>query len=183
MKTMFDDKTALLVIDMTNDFVKKDGALPVPGAEDIIPSVSRLINEARGKGTDVIFVCDSHEPDDPEFEKWPPHCIKGTVGAAPHKNLGFVSMGKDIFGGDIYIPKTKFSGFHETLLNTILQTLDIKKLVLTGVVTNICILATAFDALHKGYEVTVVKEGVTGLNDNHHEYALELMEVIGVRVV
>ncbi|MCK5255169.1 MAG: isochorismatase family protein, partial [Deltaproteobacteria bacterium] len=70
-------RTAILVIDMLNDFVDKDGALYVQGAEKLIPNIQKLIKHF----DNVIFVCDEHDQDDIEFKTWPVHAVFGTNGA------------------------------------------------------------------------------------------------------
>jgi nicotinamidase/pyrazinamidase len=74
--------TALLVIDMLNDFVAPDGALYVGDTvKHIIPEIQKKISKYRADGTPVIYVCDSHEKNDSEFQMFAPHCVTGTKGA------------------------------------------------------------------------------------------------------
>lgn len=175
-KDLFDTNTALIVIDMTNDFVKPDGALPVPGAENLVPGIAELVDKARVKGANVIFACDNHDPEDREFQKWPAHCVTETEGAKVHGGLETAPT-------DYIFPKTRYSAFFKTDLDVTLMRKFIKKVVIVGVVTNLCVLHTVLDALVRDYEVTVVEEGVTGIQDDHHKYALELMEAAGAKVV
>lgn len=62
--------TALIIVDMQNDFVRKNGKLPVPTAEATIPSIRKLIDKARGSGALIIYTQDWHMKDDPEFKIW-----------------------------------------------------------------------------------------------------------------
>jgi len=66
-------KEALLIIDMLNDFVEEGAVLEVPSARKIIPKIKKRIEEARKKQIKIIYVCDAHQKDDKEFQKWPPH--------------------------------------------------------------------------------------------------------------
>ncbi|MFQ5887866.1 MAG: cysteine hydrolase family protein, partial [Candidatus Hydrothermarchaeales archaeon] len=72
---------ALLVIDMLNDFVREDGALPVPDAMKLVPGINAQIDRFHENGWSVIFICDSHDEDDLEFKIWPKHSVLGTKGA------------------------------------------------------------------------------------------------------
>ncbi|HAR45992.1 MAG: nicotinamidase [Nitrospirae bacterium GWC2_57_13] len=171
-------KEALLVIDMLNDFVLPGAPLEVPDTRKVIPVIREEIDEAHAKGSPVMYVCDSHAPDDPEFSRfgWPPHAVHGTKGAdvvddlKPSKN-------------DLVIRKTTYSGFYNTDLDKTLKQLGVGSLRLTGDVTHICIMFTASDAVLRGYDVTVVENGVAGIAKEDHDAALRIMKsVMGVRV-
>ena len=84
-----DNKEALIVINMLNDFVLEGAPLEVPSTRTIIPELRREIEKAREENIPVIYVCDSHDRDDREFSKmgWPPHAVKGTNGAEVVKEL------------------------------------------------------------------------------------------------
>lgn len=168
---------ALLIIDMLNDFVLDGAPLKVPGIERIIEPIKREIAKARGEGYQVIYICDSHQEDDKEFELFPPHAIKNTEGSKIINEL-------KPEGNDIIVRKDTFSGFYKTNLNEILQKLLVKKLVVTGDVTNICVLYTVAGAVMRGYKVDVVRDAVIGLNRKDHKFALDQMEkVLKVNIV
>ena len=172
-------KEALLIIDMLNDFVLQGAPLEVSETKKIIPTIKREIEAARKEGKPVIYVCDTHEPDDKEFSRfgWPAHAVKGTAGAQVVDEL---KPQVD----DIIIEKTTYSGFYNTKLNETLKDLGIESLRLIGCVTHICVLFTAFDAVLRDYKVTVVKDGVAGLSIEDHEAALRIMKnVMGVNLI
>lgn len=172
-------KDALLVIDMLNDFVLEGAPLEVPETRKVMPAIRREIDEARRKGIPIIYVCDAHEKDDKEFSRfgWPPHAVKGTEGAKVVKEL---EPQKD----DIVIEKKTYSGFYNTTLDDTLKRLGVDSIRLTGCVTHICIMFTASDAVLRGYNVTVVKDGVAGLSPEDHEAGLRVMKnVLGVKIV
>lgn len=172
-------KEALLVIDMLNDFVLPGSPLEVPETRSIIKHIQREINAARAAGKPVIYVCDTHAPQDKEFAKfnWPPHAVKGTKG-------GEVVAELRPEPGDIVIPKTTYSGFYGTSLEETLEKLGVDNLRLTGCVTNICIMFTASDAVLRDYGVTVVQDGVAGIAKEDHDAALRIMKnVMGVKVL
>ena len=173
------NKEALLISDMLNDFVREGAPLEVPAARDILPALQRRLAAARARGIPVIYICDAHRPDDPEFSRmgWPPHGVKGSQGAEVVAELAPLET-------DPVVEKTTYSGFHHTGLEGILQALGVERLVLTGVVTNICILYIAYDAVIRGYQVTVPVDCVAPLDPADGEFALRQMEqVLGVTVL
>lgn len=172
-------KRALLVIDMLNDFVLEGAPLEVPSTRKVIPAIKREIDRAHKEGEPVIYICDSHEPNDSEFQRfqWPVHAVKGTGGAQVVDEL---KPSKD----DIIIEKTTYSGFYKTKLDNTLKTLGIDTLRLTGCVTHICVMFTASDAVLRGYNIEVVKDAVAGLSDEDHEAALRIMkDVLGAQIL
>lgn len=170
---------ALLVIDMLNDFVLPGAPLEVPNTRKIIGAIQTQLEKAREAGDSVIYICDSHAPDDPEFSRmnWPAHAVRGTDGARVIDELA---------PGDTeeVIAKTSYSAFLKTNLQELLQKRGIDHLTLTGCVTNICVLYSAYDAVTRGYDVTVLSECVADLDAADGAFALKQMqEVLGVRVV
>jgi nicotinamidase-related amidase len=169
---------ALLIIDMLNDFVQPGAPLEVPEARTVIKAIQNQIDKARAENRPVIYICDAHTPDDPEFSRmnWPPHAVRGTSGAQIINEL--TPRAKDPV-----IEKTGYSGFHQTGLDDLLQSLKINHLTLTGCVTNICVLYTAYEAVIRGYEVTVPADCVASLTAEDGDFALKQMsEVLGVKV-
>jgi nicotinamidase-related amidase len=171
-------KEALLIIDMLNDFVLPGAPLEVPATRAILPALRARLDDARARGVPVIYLCDAHRPDDPEFARmnWPPHAVKGTGGADVVAALTPLET-------DPVVEKFSYSGFHHTGLEGILQALGIESLVLTGCVTNICILYIAYEAVIRGYRVTVPAGCVAPLDPADGAFALRQMEqVLGVTV-
>ena len=170
-------KKALLVIDMLNDFVREGAPLKVPNIEKIIEPIKREVEKARSGGYSVIYLCDSHDKNDREFKMFPPHAVKNTEGSRIIEEL-------KPQGNDMIIRKGSFSGFFNTELDEVLKRLEVKKLIVTGDVTNICVLYTVVDAVMRDYEVDVVKDAVIGLNAEDHRFALKQMEkVLNVNIV
>jgi nicotinamidase-related amidase len=172
-------KEALLIIDMLNDFVLPGAPLEVPETRNIIKNIQREIQAARAVGKPVIYVCDTHLPNDKEFTKfgWPPHAVKGSKGAEIIEDLRPASE-------DTVIAKTSYSSFYGTNLEETLRGLDVDSLRLTGCVTHICIMFTAYEAGLLDYAVTVVQNGVAGIAKEDHDAALRIMKnVMGVNLV
>jgi len=171
--------SALLVIDMLEDFVRPGAPLEVPGARDILATLRRRISRARRKTELVVYICDAHRKNDPEFTRmgWPPHAVAGTKGAAVVREIAPEP-------GDVVVEKKGYSGFFRTPLQTVLRRHGIRTVSLAGVVTNICILYTAYEAAVRGYEVVVDEAVVAGLDDRSHKFALDQMEkVLGACVI
>lgn len=164
-------KKALIIIDMLNDFVLPGAPLEVPDNRKIIPNIAREIIRAREEGYRVVYLCDAHAPDDKEFKMWPRHCVKGSNGAKVIDEL-------EPEPKDIVVEKTTYSGFFNTGLEEVLNSLGATEVIITGCVTNICILFTAYDLVSRGYKVTVPRDCVAGLNKEDHEFALRQMEKI-----
>ncbi len=161
--------TALIIIDMLNDFVLEEAPLRTPGAKDIIPCIQKEKSEAVKNKNLVIYLCDSHDPDDEEFKIWPKHCIKGTKGAEIIEEL---KPSDD----DIIIEKTRYSGFFNTNLDDVLKEKNIKNLILTGLLTNVCVMYTAADAVSRNYHVIVPENCVTALDEETHRFALNQLK-------
>lgn len=168
-------KKALLIIDMLKDFVEHGAPLEVKPARRIVKNIKSHIDEARKQGIPIIYVCDNHQKDDPEFRLWPRHAVQGTKGA---EVVGDIMPKK----GDTIVYKKTYSGFFETELDDVLKKFGIDEVTITGVVTNICVLYTAADAYMRGYKVNILEDCVAGLNEDDHRFALrQIKEVLKPR--
>ncbi len=170
-------KTALLVIDMLNDFVCADGALYVGDTvKHIIPEIQKKISKYRSEGSPIIYICDHHAADDKEFSMFPPHCIADTKGAEINKDVRPNP-------GELIVNKTRFSAFFGTNLENELKERGIDTLELCGVCTNICVLYTCADARMRDYNVCVDRRCVDSFDHAAHEFALKEMErVLGAKI-
>ena len=170
-------KMAILVIDVLNDFVKPGGSLRVERAEHIIPKLKALLEWARRKGIPIIYACDAHRKGvDAELALWGDHAIEGTWGAQVVDEL----KPRD---GDFVVKKRRYSAFFGTDLDLLLRELGVDTLILTGLVTNVCVQHTAADAFFRGYKLIVVSDCCEALTEEDHEGALEYMrKVYGAEV-
>lgn len=169
---------ALLIIDMLNDFVRPGAPLEVAHNREILPALQQRLMNARRDGTPVLFICDAHTEDDPEFSRmgWPPHAIRGTEGAAIISELTPIA-------NELQLEKTTYSGFKGTTLLETLKNLEVEELVLTGCVSNICILYTAADAVMQGFSVIVPTDCVAHIDATEGEFAFNQMKnILGVQV-
>ena len=157
--------TAVVVVDMLNDFLEPGGAMPLPAGQQLYDPIRRLLAGARDNGATVIWVCDEHPPEDREFEKRSVHCLKGSWGA---EIVAELEPRED----EYRVPKRRYSGFFETDLDLRLRELSINHLIIVGVVTNICVRSTAHDAFFRGYGVTIPVECVAATSDREQQSTL-----------
>lgn len=148
--------TAILVVDMLNDFCKPGGAMVLPGYETLVGPQQRLIEAGRRMGCPIVFILDTHRKNvrqDREWLKRAPHCVEGSWGAQVIDDLGPRP-------DDIYVTKRRYSAFFNTDLDLTLKDLRIDTVAVCGVVTNICVRSTVHDAFFLGYTVVVPEDCV-----------------------
>ncbi len=151
--------TAIIVVDMQNDFCNEKGALFVPDSVKTIEPISRLLEKGRAKGVKVFYTQDTHYEDDPEFKIWPKHVVKGTWGWEIVPELKPQP-------GDIVVEKTRYDGFYGTPLDHYLRHVyKIDNLIIVGTVANICVLHTAGSAALRWYNIYVPVDGISALNE------------------
>jgi len=169
---------ALLVTDMLNDFIEKGRTLDCgERARRIVPFVRRKIEEFRREKQLVIFVCDSHRPDDPEFRLFPPHGIKGTEGA---RIIAALPVGPR----DMIIEKTRFNAFTQTRLEKTLRKHRVNEVHIVGVCTSICVMDTVAGLRVRDYPAVVHRNGVADFDPAAHRFSLRRMEKIyGAKIV
>ncbi len=151
-------ETAVIVVDMQNDFVKPGGKLVVPTARSTIPAIKKLLEKARKHSVMVIYTQDTHYQGDPEFDIWGEHVVKGTWGWEIVDELKPLP-------GEIVVEKTRYDGFYGTPLDDLLRVNNIKNTVIVGTVANICVLHTAASAALRWYRVYIPLDGISALND------------------
>jgi len=160
-------KAAIIVIDMVNDFVT--GSLKCERAPRIIPNIKRLLDLARRGGAPVIYASDAHLPGvDRELQLWPSHAVAGTRGAEVVEELR-------PRGGDHVLTKRRYSAFYGTGLDALLRDLGVGTLVLTGLVTNVCVQHTAADAFFRGYRLIVPEDCVEAPTEEAQRSSLDYM--------
>jgi nicotinamidase/pyrazinamidase len=161
----FDAHSALVVVDVQNDFADPAGSLHVRGGEDVVAPIDALVTRALSEGGTVVYTQDWHPPVTPHFAKdggiWPDHCVQGTWGAELHPGLdvrGSIvrkgANGEDGYSGfTMRDPRTGET--MPTELERRLRERDIERLVIVGLATDYCVRATARDALALGYATLV----------------------------
>ena len=186
--------TALIVVDVQNDFADPAGGLSVAGGDGIIPAIDREIAMAVNNGAIVVATQDWHPPSTPHFAKdggvWPVHCLADTWGAELHPDLslpeGAARVRKGANGEDGYSGFTMrdpISG--ETIateLEGLLRDAGVDAVVVTGLATDYCVKATAIDAAALGFQTSVLTDAIAAveLEPGDGERAIEAMEAAGV---
>ena len=160
---------AVLVVDMLRGFMEEGHPLYIGAApRRIIPHIRDLLNREIARGSKIVFLCDNHDSDDLEFKMFPPHCIAGTLEAEIIPELAD-------YEGEI-IPKKRYSGFYGTNLEARLAELKPDKIIICGVLANICVMHTTADGRNRDYEVEIPVDCVASLDEAAHSFALEHME-------
>ncbi|MCJ7774129.1 MAG: cysteine hydrolase [Desulfobacterales bacterium] len=165
-------KKALIVIDMLNDFIDEKGVLFCGAdARDKISFIKQRIQAYRDNDDLVIYMTDSHDEDDKEFDKFQKHAVTGTWGNEIIRELTPGPMDK-------VIPKKRYSSFYGTGLEKVLKDSNIKAAEVVGVCTSICVMDTVGDLVNRDYPVTVPVKGVADFDPEAHEFALKRMKQI-----
>ena len=191
----YDSATALVIVDVQNDFADPSGNLYVKDGEEVVPVINEEIKRAKEAGAQLAFTADWHPESTPHFAKdggiWPVHCVGGTWGAEFHPDLvveGPVvrkgTNGEDGYSGfTMQDPVTKET--MPTDLGEILGAAGVKRIVVVGLATDYCVKATALDGLAAGFAVELLVEAVRSvdLTEGDGERALaEIADAGGVLV-
>lgn len=157
--------TALIVVDMQNDFVMEGGTLRVPDAEATVPRIGQLLQRARDADMRVIFTQDTHNEGDPEWRIWPEHAREETWGWRIVDDL----RPRD---GETVIRKLRYDAFYGTPLDHLLRLWGIDTLILCGTVANICVHYTAASAALRWYRVVIARDATSALDPFDMELSL-----------
>ena len=170
----YDPRTALIVVDVQNDFADPAGSLSVTGGEAVVSVVNAEIAAARTAGGLVVYTQDWHPESTPHFAKdggpWPVHCVGGTWGAELHPALDVAGdrVRKGVNGEDGYsgfTMKDPVTGHSiSTELEAILRGRDIARVVVCGLATDYCVKATAIDAANLGFDTSLLLDAVRAVD-------------------
>ena len=177
-------------VDTQVDFMRPQGNLYVPGAEEIVPNLQRLMTWARQNGVPVISSADAHSPDDPEFKIWPPHCVVGTPGQGripetlfpepvviPCRPAAFRPPSRWV--GQFIVEKPTYFVQDNPNFDAILQALGSRRAVVFGVATEYCVRADALALLRHGFKVDVVMDAIKAITEDGGRQALQEMKDAG----
>jgi nicotinamidase/pyrazinamidase len=189
----YDLRTALIVVDVQNDFADPRGSLYVRRGEEVVPFLNREIEGAFDGGASVVYTQDWHPPVTPHFRKdggiWPVHCVRDTWGAQFHPGLRvaesatIVRKGED--GGDGYsgfsVRDPQSGDVTATRLESILRGRNADTLVIAGLATDYCVADTTLDAIRLGHTATVLLQGIRAvdLQLGDGDRAIERMRAAG----
>jgi nicotinamidase/pyrazinamidase len=186
--------TALIVVDVQNDFADPAGSLSVVGGQAIIPTINGEIAMATNAGGLVAFTQDWHPESTPHFAKdgglWPVHCVAGSWGAALHPDLAAPddaprirkgANGEDGYSG--FTMRDATTGEEKpTELDALLRGGGIERVVVVGLATDYCVKATALDAVRLGYEARVLTDAIAAVDLTPGDGALAIAEMAAADV-
>ncbi len=187
---MIDRRTALLVVDVQNDFCP-GGALAVPEGDRVVPVLNAMAARVIARGGAIYASRDWHPPVTSHFRAyggpWPPHCVANSPGARFHKDLRLpadaviVTKG-DRAGADGYSPFEGRTASGRTLLDD-LRARGVHRLIVGGLATDYCVKHAVLDALAAGLDVTVLEDAIAGVDVQPGDSlrALEEMKRAGAR--
>jgi nicotinamidase-related amidase len=166
-------RSALLLIDLANDFIYPGGVIADAGGPDyqararaILPKLARLVDAARRAGVTVVYATDAHHPNDAELQKWPPHAMKGTPQAVIVPEVPPLE-------GDLVIEKRTYSPFVSSDIDEQLKRRGITRLYIAGLHTDCCARHTSGDAFQRGYDMVWVSDGLQAFTEEAHRQGLE----------
>lgn len=175
-------RRAIVVVDMLVGFCAR-GNLASPRCRPVVPRLRERLAAAEAVGAPLVFLVDTHAPDDPEFAMFPEHCVEGSGEDEVLPEL------KEFAERGTVVRKRTFSGFHETELEAVLERLAPDVVEVAGVCTDICVLHTVAGLRARGYEVVVRADLVETYDAPGHDaeefnrFALaHVRDVLGARV-
>ncbi len=163
----YDTSTALVVVDMQNDFADPAGSLFVAGGDEIVADINEQMASARAGGSTIVLTQDWHPPVTPHFVPgggvWPVHCVRSTWGAELHPDLSDdadLVIRKGTGGEDGYSAfavADPVSGVSSTTgLEAYLTSRAIRRVIVVGLAADVCVKATALDSVTAGFATTVI---------------------------
>lgn len=189
---LYSPSTALVVVDVQNDFADLDGSLYVTGGESVIEFINAQIALAEGAGGFVVYTQDWHPPSTPHFAKdggiWPVHCVADTWGAELHPDL--VAIGpivrKGVAGEDGYsgftVRDPETGAESATELEDMLREQGIERIVVLGLATDYCVKETALDGARAGFATTLAADGIRAVNLAPGDGARAVAELVAAGV-
>ena len=187
-------RLVFLDVDTQVDFMTPGGRLYVPRAEEIIPNLAELMTWARGHRIPVISSSDAHAPDDPEFTRWPPHCVTGTPGqrhipetlfpdaVVVENRLGAFRLPPG-WVGQILVEKCVYDFTTNVNIEAILASLGQPRFVAFGVATEYCVLSDVLALRRRNLPVAVVLDAIKSISAEDGRKALEEMTAAGAQFV
>lgn len=159
-------KEALVIVDMSHDFVAEEGTLTVgkPGQE-IVPYIKSLAEDFLSANNNVVIAMDAHEPNDPHFDLWPEHNVVNTPGQKIYGELDEWFQENKEHEKVHYFPKGNYNSFFETDLADTLRGLGVETVHVVGVTTDICVFQTIGGADAEGFKTVTHRRGVATFTD------------------
>lgn len=183
-------------VDAQEDFMRPGGKLYVPGAEKIIPNLHRLVDAAESSGMLLVSSACAHSENDPEFQTFPPHCIKGTPGARivpegmlkTHSTLpadpSFKLPSNIGDSSQIVIEKQMLDVFSNPHTAALVDRIGPDaEYIIFGVVTEYCVRCASQGLLDRGRKVFVVQDAIETLNVEEGRRTLDSLQSAGASLI
>ncbi len=183
-----------LDIDTQADFMLPGGSLYVPGAEEIVPNLQKLMTYAWERQIPVISSADAHPSDDPSFSEWPPHCVVGTPGqkripqtqlpsptVIPNRPGAFSPPAR--WTGQFIVEKQKYDVSTNVNFDAILASLGRRRFIAFGVATDYCVRWSALNLRKRGIPVDLVTDAIKPITEKGGREAFAEMAAAGIRQV
>jgi len=193
---MAPQRIVLWEVDAQADFMLPGGKLYVPGAEKIIPNIQRLVSAATETGVFLVSSGDAHPENDPEFQRFPPHCLRGTPGAriipegltrdpVTIPNDSSRKLPEDLFRHpQVVLEKQTLDVFDNPHTSELVERLGADaEYVVFGVVTEYCVKCAAKGLLKRGRKVSIVKDAIETLKPDEGRRALDELQALGARLI
>ncbi|MFP4055894.1 MAG: cysteine hydrolase family protein [Candidatus Brocadiia bacterium] len=188
-------KTAWLDVDTQRDFMVPEGALYVRGARAIARDIRRLVAHAARSGIQVFSTTDAHTPDDPEFDDFPPHCVKGTWGQEKipgtilrnriivpvEPKLSQQGIERTVSYDQVILEKVHYDVFTSPNAEAVVRASGARRFVVFGVATDFCVRGAVLTLRKMDYPVTVVEDVIRGVDRQATDEALDEMRQAGAR--
>lgn len=167
---------ALIIVDMQNDFIAEGAPIECPGGRAIVPNIKKLKAWAKTNSIPVFYTQEMHRFQKVDYgleleRNEPQHCLEGTEGVEIIDDL----KPED---DDFVIIKRRYSGYYLTDLEVLMKSFNKKVLIITGAATNVCVYATALDAMQRDVQVIVASDGVAGTSVELHEAFLKNIDYV-----
>jgi len=160
-------------VDTQHDFLDTTGALYVPASNEIVPNLRRLVAAAAACRVPILSSADNHPPNDPEFRRFPPHCVRGTSGQAklrqtlldnrtvfePADRITDPASLLEIYA-QIVFHKTTFDVFSNPNFERLIDAIDVGRYVVFGVATDYCVRAAVLGLRRRGRQVMLVGDAI-----------------------
>lgn len=173
MKTVFFD------VDTQLDFLFPAGALYVPGAEHIAPSLAALTSFAAKNSIQIVSTLDTHTENDPEFRTWKPHCVTGTQGQQKYSR----TLLERPSPAQIIFEKNTIDFFANENLHRLLDELHAERFVVYGLVTEYCVRAAVLGLLERKARVDLVTDAIKSLSAAEERVTIEAFTAQGGRLI
>lgn len=180
-------RQALLVVDMQNDFVREGAPQEVPDARATIPVIAGLLEAYRRLARPVVFTRFSAGPERTLLWSWSPECGPQLRSCWPGVVRAY-DDGTELPGHDVIpelapldsepvVDKYGYGSFHNTILEDVLRSRHVSQVVTVGTVTQICVEETVREGFHRGFEMVMVRDGVSSFDPELHTATLRNIEM------